>query len=180
LGKIKTPEALALLETWTDRGHPRRCRTMAIDTLANSLKANKFTEKLKNQSLAKLAKHLSDAGPHIRRAAVGALTKIPDLAKSYKDAIANLATADADGRVRASATSALKKIEEKQASTTKQNKKIRDELNDLKKRYKQLQEQLNKKRKESCEEVVSQEVRTKIELRIRIYSGRLPLLIDHI
>jgi aminopeptidase N len=150
LGKIKTPEALALLETWTDRGHPRRCRTMAIDILANSLNANKFSEKLKNQSLVKLAKHLSDSGPHIRRAAVGALTEIPDLAKTHQDAIAKLATTDADGRVRASAVSALNKFEEKQAATAKQNKKIRDELNDLKKRYKQLQEQLKKNEKKAA------------------------------
>lgn len=141
LSRCSDEEALTILETWTERGRSRASRMSAIRALSLSLKKHEFPQERERAGLKLLVGYLKEPGPRIRRAALQALTEIPDLAQNERERIADISENDADGRVRDAARQTIKKLDEAKA-TSPQVQKLQSELDKLKEQYEKLEKQI--------------------------------------
>lgn len=143
LGRATDPRALVTLIEWTRKDKPRSCRTSAMRNIVGFLGRNEVSKPKQAEIVVVLTGYLDEYGPRIRRAAIETLRDLGAAANPAEELIAALAEHDPDGRVRASAEAAFKKmqIDEK---PSKELTRLRNELSNLAKRNQELEDRLLK------------------------------------
>ncbi len=143
LGRSTDPRALTTLAEWTKKDKSRSSRTSAMRNIVAFLRRNEASQPKQAKIVDLLTSYLEEYGPRIRRAAIETLRDLGAAANPSEELIAALAEHDPDGRVRATAEAAFKKmqIDEK---PSKELTRLRKELSNLAKRNRELEDRLLK------------------------------------